>query len=252
MIDYEALHNDVIIVLRPKGDPVGYKLFTERIDGLPYFKGNLALCQVIKQVAILGKVLAVNSDNVDACVVGTYVLGFKELPGDFTERWVTERGMSETVVKQLITRIHVLEMGKYKSALFAPLRHYKRLNMDPDGVILIVNSAQAYIVLAGFFDSTGVKPQSDSNGHAACELVVPPLRGKSPWLTIPCGGARALAEAQDDELWISIRPEDLKKTLDRLKAVGMRYPLTVYQMLITQPNPAHPLTRLISRSNAID
>ncbi|MEM0470214.1 MAG: DUF169 domain-containing protein [Desulfurococcaceae archaeon] len=247
MIDYEVLHNDVVSVLRPKGDPVGYKLFAERVEGLPYFKGTFALCQVIKQVAILGKVLAVNVDNVDACVIGTYVLGFKELPEDFIERWVVERKMNESVVKQLVAGIHAFEMGRYKSALFAPLRHYKTLNIDPDGVVLVVNSTQAYIVLAGFFDSTGIKPLSDFNGHAACELVVPPLKGRSPWLTVPCGGARALAEAQDDELWIGIKPEDLRKTVDRLKAVGMKYPLTAYQMLVTQPNPAHPLTHLISR-----
>lgn len=250
MIDYEVLHNDVVSILRPKGDPVGYKLFNERVEGLPYFKGNFALCQVIKQAAVLGKVLAANADNVDACVIGTYVLGFKELPEDFTERWVAERKMSEHVAKQLVAGIHTLEMNKYKSALFAPLKHYKTLNTDPDGVILVVNSTQAYIVLAGFFDCTGTKPASDFNGHAACELVVPPLKGKSPWLTVPCGGARALAEAQDDELWVSIKPEDLKKAVDRLKAVGMKYPPTAYQMLVTQPNPAHPLTHLISRKRA--
>lgn len=247
LVDYDKLHNEVIDILRLRGEPVGYKLFSEFIDKLPYIKENLALCQVIKQVAIYGKAVAINPENVDACVLGTYVLGFKSLPEDLSERWIKYRYFTREIFEKMIMNTHAFEIGKYRSALFAPLKHFKTLQTDPDGVILIVNSTQAYLILAGYFSATGVKPSSDFNGYIACELVVPPVEGRSPWLTIPCGGARGLAEAQDDEIWISMKPEHLEIIINRLKHTGMKYPPAIYQMLITPPNPEHPQTHVLVR-----
>lgn len=58
-------------------------------------------------------------------------------------------------------------------------------------------------------------------------------------------GLGGLAETQDDELWVGTRVKDLRKAVGRLKTVSRRYPLAVYQMLITPLNPEHPLTELI-------
>lgn len=134
---------------------MGYKFFTEFIEELPYLKDNLALCQVIKQVAVYNKPIAIHAENVDACVLGTYVLGFKQLPEDLLERWVKYRDFTPEVFEEMIRSTHVFHHGRYKSGLFAPLRYFKTLQMDPDGVILVVNSTQAYLVLASYFSATG-------------------------------------------------------------------------------------------------
>ena len=210
MVDYDVLHEDVIRLLRVRGDPVGFKFYRERKVGLPYLKRSLALCQVLRLVAIYGHVLGVNGDLIDTYVIGNYVLGFKDLPPDISERWVKYRAMSEEVFKAMISAMHRLRVGEYQSAIFAPLKHFKKLGEDPDGVVLLVNSTQAYLLLSSYFDVVGKKPTSDFNGHAACEIIATVTQGKSPWLTIPCGGARSLAGVEDDELWIGMKARDLE------------------------------------------
>jgi uncharacterized protein (DUF169 family) len=246
--NYTLLHKDLIEIVKLKSDPIGIKLFSDVRPDLPYINKNLALCQVMKLASIYGRTVGITADNVDACVIGTWILGFRELPEGYAKRWVVLRRITEEVANKLFEQIHRLPMGKYRSGVIAPLKKFDELKVDPDVVVLMGNSAQVYLLLRGYFDSTGVKPKSDFNGHAACEVIATPYEGNSPWLTIPCGGARGLAEAQDDEIWLGMTVEHLRIAINRLKNEGSKYPPTVYQIVMTPPIPEHSLTKLISRS----
>ncbi len=250
-VDLETLHKDVIELIRPKADPVGFK-FLEKKDDLKKYKvtilsKKLALCQILKLAGIYNMVLGVNSENADGCVVGNYVLGFALPPEDLSERWIKVFKYTPEIFKKLVEGIHAMPQGKYEAAIFAPLKAFKVLGLEPDGVILIANSTQAYLLIGGYFDATGNKTSSDFNGHASCEIVTMVMEGKSPWLTLPCGGARGVAESWDDELWVGMKVDQLEKTINRIKAIKMRYLPPIYEMLITTPVPEHALTKLIGR-----
>ncbi len=250
-IDYEVLHKDIEQVLKPKGEPVGVKFFKSEEEFKKYcrkpFEKNIALCQAIKIAAVYGRTLGLTKDNVDACVVGTAVLGMKAPPPDLKERWVKGFAYDPKIFDLLVSNVYTFKPGEVAGVIMAPLKTFKMKGLEPDIVVLIVNSAQAYLALVGYFDATGKKPVSDFNGHAACEVISAPLVKSSPWLTIPCGGARAFAEAQDDELWMAFKPEEIKASIDRLKRVGLKYPPPVIQMVYSEPLPEHPLTYLVVR-----
>jgi len=251
MPNLSKLKDRVMKTIQPKGEPVAFKLYTtvddvKKLNVAPLEK-NLALCQLLKYCAIFGKTRYVTFENIDSCVVGSYVLGFGLPPEDVKERWVKGFAYEPGIFDKLVENIESLPLGKYAAAIFGTLDWFDRAGQAPDGVILLVNSTQTYLLSVGFFDATGKKITTAFNGHAACEIVATVEMGKSPWVTIPCGGARGIAEAQDDELWVGMKVGELETTLDRLEKVGLKYPPFVYQIVTSDLNPDHPLTDLIAR-----
>jgi len=246
------LHKRYKELIGGKGSPVGVKLLKKKEEmkklGVMPLEENRALCQVLKLAGVYEKARGVYFENVDACVVGTYILGFGTPPEDLRERWV--RGFAYTPERfdELCKNIEALPQKKFEAAVFAPLKEFERLKQEPDAVIMFVNSAQSYLLLVSYFDASGKKPCSCINGHAACEIIAAVANGKSPWLTIPCGGARSIADSQDDEIWLGMRPDELKISLSRLEQIGFKYPAAVNQMIISPLNRSHPLTDLIARN----
>lgn len=251
--DLEDLHNKVSKIIKQKGAPVGIKFLKKkemlkklRIASL---EDNRALCQILKQAAIYEKLRGVYFENIDACVVGSFILGFGMPPKDIKKRWVEGWAYTDELFDKLVKNIETMPQGEYEAAIFGPLKDFNKFNLVPDVVILITNSVQVYLLLVGLFDATGKKTVSAFNGHAACEIIASVAQGKSPWLTIPCGGARSIADSQDDEIWFGMTVDELNTSLERLSSIGFKNPPAVSQMIVSGLNPKHPLTGLIARNS---
>ncbi|MEM2956425.1 MAG: DUF169 domain-containing protein [Candidatus Pacearchaeota archaeon] len=252
-LNFEDLHNRYNSLVRGKGVPVGIKFLKKKDElkkiGVMPLEDNLALCQVMKLAAVYEKTRGVYFENIDACVVGTYILGFGMPPADIKERWVKGFAYNPNTFDKLVKNIEALPQKKFEAAIFGPLKEFQRLKQEPDAIVMFVNSSQSYLLMVSYFDATGKKPCSCINGHAACEVISAVAMGKSPWLTIPCGGARSVGDAQDDEIWIGMKPEELDTALKRLEQTGFKYPPAVNQMVMSPLNPKHPLTDLIARES---
>jgi len=250
-MNLKDLHEKASCLIKTKGAPIGVKFLKKKDElkklGIMPLEDNLALCQMLKLVAVYEKTRGVYFENIDACVVGTYIMGFGLPPKGLKQRWIEGFAYTAERFDQLLKKIEAMPQKKFEAAIFAPLKEFERLKQKPDAVIMFVNSAQAYLLLVGYFDATGKKAKSEFNGHAACEVISTVAMGKSPWMTVPCGGARSVGDAQDDEIWLGMTTEELEIAIKRLESIGFKYPPAVNQMVMSKLNPKHPLTNLIAR-----
>jgi uncharacterized protein (DUF169 family) len=109
-----------------------------------------------------------------------------------------------------------LEHGKWVGIVSAPL---SAAQFEPDIVVIYCNTNQLRCLLSGvkYRDGYLVKPTLDPSG-ACFQATVPVLQTGECQVTVPCGGDRAHALAQDDEMIFSIP----KSRLDDLM-FGLRY-----------------------------
>jgi uncharacterized protein (DUF169 family) len=117
-----------------------------------------------------------------------------------------------------------LEHGKWVGIVSAPL---SAAQFEPDIVVIYCNTNQLRCLLSGvkYRDGYLVKPTLDPSG-ACFQATVPVLQTGECQVTIPCGGDRAHALAQDDEMIFSIpksRLEDLMFGLRYFDEAGRGY-----------------------------
>ncbi|MEM1985094.1 MAG: DUF169 domain-containing protein [Candidatus Korarchaeum sp.] len=234
--------------IKQRGNIVGFKAFKEVPDELLSYEESsfLALCQVIKAVNIYGFKKLLPKGKKQACWFGELVLGFSAKYETLCP--VGAALLGEERMKKLRDDLIRVPIGSYNAIFFAPLQFYDSISMEPDGVIFTVNSAQAMTLIWALYLATLEKPNFSFNGNATCEIVAALLQGKSPWLTLPCPGAKALAACQDDEVWVGMSYSHAKLAADSMSREGIHYPMPLEQSVFVPPLTTHPLTALITET----
>jgi uncharacterized protein (DUF169 family) len=244
-----ALERRADSILKPRGKGVGFKMLRTVPKELERFvpSTDLALCQLLKGVNIYGSTLLASKAYAQACADGEHVLGFRRHPEELKEKWTTIFGMSPDLHDRLVSDVVHLDFGVYEGALFAPLGRFDDIGMAPDGVIFNLNGIQAELLILSTYLHTGRKPAWSYDGYAACEIVAALGRVSSPWMVLPCLGARSFCSTQDDEIWFGISIEHLRGALAELERNGMAYPPAVEQAPLSPPLRDHLITRLMTR-----
>jgi uncharacterized protein (DUF169 family) len=246
--EMSALEKRVGSIIKPRGRGMAFKMLKHVSKELERFtpSASLALCQLLKGVNIYGSTILASRAYVQSCADGEHVLGFREHPEELKAQWTTIFGMAPQTHDRLVSDVLHVDFGVHEGALFAPLGRFDELGMVPDGVIFDLNGIQAELLILSTYLHTGKKPVWSYDGYAACEIVAAVEGGRSPWMVLPCLGARSFCSTQDDEIWFGITIEHLRGALVELERNGMAYPPAVEQAPLSPPLKDHLITRLMT------
>jgi uncharacterized protein (DUF169 family) len=202
---------------------------------------HLGLCQAFALSRREKKTVAMLKED-HWCYLPVIAFGLAE-PPDFFLQGNTFVNFSVGDLKaaaKLAKALPCLEHGKYVGVVSAPL---SAANFAPDMVVIYSNTNQLRCLLSAvkYRDGYLVKPTLDPSG-ACFQATVPVLQTGECQVTVPCGGDRAHALAQDDEMIFSIprsRLEDLMLGLRHFDEIDRGYTRFAPDM-----RPEYPLSDL--------
>ena len=202
---------------------------------------QFALCQGFAMSRRNKKTVAMLKED-NWCYLPIISFGMSPPPDFFLEgnTYVKRRVAEQEDARRLAQSFPRLESGKYIGLLSAPL---KTAAFTPDLVVIYCISNQLRLLLSALRYPKGDLVTSTLDPGGACiQCTVPVIQTGDCQVTIPCGGDRNHALAQDDELIFSVptsKLEDLMAGLKHFEARGRGY--TRYAPDI---KPEYPLSDL--------
>jgi uncharacterized protein (DUF169 family) len=250
--DFRSYGEELERRLQPRTSPVAVKLLETEEDipdgairpkrDLGY---HLALCQCFA-MSRREKATIVMLKEDHWCYLPVIAFGLAEPPQFFLEgNGFLGFSVGDSIgAKNLANEFPRLECGKYIGLVSAPLR---TTSFEPDLVVVYCNTNQLRCLLSGvkYRDGYLVKPTLDPSG-ACLQATVPVIQTGECQVTVPCGGDRTHALAQDDEMIFSVPRsglEDLMVGLRHLDEVGRGYTWYAPEM-----RPEYPLPDLYLKS----
>ena len=176
------------------------------------------------------------------CYLPVIAFGLAEPPDFFLggNTFVNFSVADSKTAADLASALPRLEPGKYVGVVSAPL---STASFDPDMVVIYCNTNQLRCLLSAVKYKDGYTVKSTLDPSGACfQATVPVMLTGECQVTVPCGGDRAHALAQDDEMIFSLPKdslEDLMLGLRHFDEVGRGYTSYAPDM-----RPQYPLSDL--------
>jgi uncharacterized protein (DUF169 family) len=208
---------------------------------------QLSLCQAFGLSRREGQVIAMLKEDM-WCPEPIICYGLLEPPSYFLEghmNFTVEEGKyvkDLEAAKNYANSFPRFEVGKYVGVVSAPVMG---ATFNPDLIIIYCNSAQItqLVMSAGYQTGNGIT--TTLAGGACIQSVIPSMKTKEYQISIPCGGDRRWAIAQDDELIFTLPREKMEDLMEGLRANATRYPVRFVM------RPGHPLPVRYMRTREI-
>ncbi|MBK1658949.1 DUF169 domain-containing protein [Paracraurococcus ruber] len=232
-IDTRQLVADLNALLRLRTTVTAMKLFetVEAMEAIPRIrrpKAKHTTDQIVGMAARLGWTVGITADD----LVGQQcqaVIGLA--PRDDTgARYVgVWHGDAESAAarQQALTCV---PHGRYRAMAVGPLDSGR---LDPADIALVYATPGQMIILINGLQYTGYKKFDWSVvGETACaDSWGRALATGEPSLSLPCYAERRYGGVPDEEMLMAIRPADLQKAVEGMRALarnGIRYPIPPY------------------------
>ncbi|MFB3885746.1 MAG: DUF169 domain-containing protein [Thermodesulfobacteriota bacterium] len=211
-------------LLQLRTSPIAIKLLKKERD-LPEgakrpkrdFGFHLSLCQAFAMSRRNKETIAMFKED-HWCYLPVIAYGLAKPPDFFMDgSTYFKRGVGDLkIAKRMAKDLPRLEYGRYVGSVSSPLR---AASFEPDLVVIYCNSNQLRCLLTGMKYKEGYMVTSKLDPGGAClQCTVPVIQTRECQVTVPCGGDRSHALAQDDEMIFSVPASRLEDLL-----LGLRY-----------------------------
>jgi uncharacterized protein (DUF169 family) len=186
---------------------------------------HLSLCQAFAMSRRNKETIAMLKED-HWCYLPVIAYGLAKPPDFFIDgNTYFKRSVGDLeIAKKTAKDLPRLEYGKYVGSVSSPLR---TAGFEPDLVVIYCNSNQLRCLLTGMRYKEGYLVTSKLDPGGAClQCTVPVIQTGECQVTVPCGGDRSHALAQDDEMIFSVptsRLEDLMSGLRYFDELGRGY-----------------------------
>lgn len=233
MADLNKLNEALNRYVRPQTPPVAVKMVSsdnELPEKVRFPKRDMnllmPLCQGVSIARRYGLVIAMGLEDMNcaACLVFLGFLPAKKrfLSGEFHVPPLS----SQEVRARLIQNLKLLEYGKYKYVVMAPIN---RATFEPDFVVIYINPAQTARLSQGALFMTGRKIQATSPVGFSCAAIFANTILEDDYQSVvPGAGERNIGLVQDHEMAFTIPVSKIEEITDGLaeseKTGIFRYP----------------------------
>jgi uncharacterized protein (DUF169 family) len=202
---------------------------------------HLALCQAFTMSRRERKTVAMLKED-HWCYLPVIAFGLAEPPDPFLQgNTFFKFSVGDLrAAGKLAKALPRLDHGRCVGVVSAPL---SAAEFEPDVVVIYCNTNQLRCLLSGVKYKDGYLVKSTLDPSGACvHATVPVLQTGECQVTVPCGGDRAHALAQDDEMIFSIPKSKLEDLM-----FGVRYSDEAgrgYTRFTPDMRPEYPLSEL--------